>query len=554
MKLVKHISSLMNPTHHDHVSAAVNKYVKSKGAAQLTPDELTNLYSKWNTYLSYDIKVLVGNDSVFIEVELSDAKFTIVGNSTGIKTDQGVVVRSIYSMSTPIISNLGYSYKYNNYWLSAREKAFTSFINGVLRASIKEYYFPMVNPDLIHLMYSTNNWSTKYFNQLVGKDSAIRFFSRYKVFYSLQYINSRTDYLDLFKKVVSESDKSSERDLCSIMIHGAVSYIKSSLCFLSDSDELGVNEVTITDKVSKSHCKYLSSLGPRVGFCHNAVSSALIDPPEMRPSTKYELSLANVVNSTIVSRFNYTSKVSSTRVIPGPYDLPVTSITKLAKLIKSTYPDWDNKELVKKLSFIDDYIRFIKNAGRTPTKGLMKLLRCSEVYHDELVRIEGIISRVKLEKSGITDVVVVDASWSPVVDKVYSNSKYSAKFITTESDLKDEGTTMNHCVFHSFSQCMKGDLAVLSIRSLSDERVSTLGIRFSGDKWSLYQNYGKNNDEVSPEVEKFSIGIIESINKEYEFSLHHKKYEHSTRVVNSRSNTLSPSDYDVVFTEVSRLI
>lgn len=62
--------------------------------------------------------------------------------------------------------------------------------------------------------------------------------------------------------------------------------------------------------------------------------------------------------------------------------------------------------------------------------------------------------------------------------------------------LKSEGYLMNNCCREYVTQCLEGEYQLFSIRTLSGERVATLGILNHDNHWQFDQCYGVSNSNV----------------------------------------------------------
>lgn len=88
--------------------------------------------------------------------------------------------------------------------------------------------------------------------------------------------------------------------------------------------------------------------------------------------------------------------------------------------------------------------------------------------------------------------------------------------ITNLYDLYLEGMTMNHCVYHNYSQAVRnGDVTVLHVKhSHNETENSTLGlIRGENGRYEILQNYGRNNSTPSREIINAVKKFLQTINK-----------------------------------------
>lgn len=87
--------------------------------------------------------------------------------------------------------------------------------------------------------------------------------------------------------------------------------------------------------------------------------------------------------------------------------------------------------------------------------------------------------------------------------------------LTTSSELRKEGTAMNHCVGSHDVLSAVGTCQVFSIRDLDNRRLATMSLVFDPYGWHLDQIKGPGNAEVIYTEETFYSGERTETVREY---------------------------------------
>lgn len=97
--------------------------------------------------------------------------------------------------------------------------------------------------------------------------------------------------------------------------------------------------------------------------------------------------------------------------------------------------------------------------------------------------------------------------------------------ILTPEDLFLEGTTMRHCVGTYANSCACGDIQIWSVRTLTEERCSTLATKFddeAGRIIDIVQHHSRDNGPPDQDSAKAAIALCEFLTKdEQDFSEFH---------------------------------
>jgi hypothetical protein len=92
-------------------------------------------------------------------------------------------------------------------------------------------------------------------------------------------------------------------------------------------------------------------------------------------------------------------------------------------------------------------------------------------------------------------------AWSPLLSDPVTVEGHVFVELATAEALREEGIRMRHCVARYARRCEWQGTHIFSVRTPSDERVSTLEVRRMGGVWSIAQHASKANATPGPEVE-----------------------------------------------------
>jgi hypothetical protein len=135
----------------------------------------------------------------------------------------------------------------------------------------------------------------------------------------------------------------------------------------------------------------------------------------------------------------------------------------------------------------------------------------------EYVNIEKLISLQNKWHQNITVInskkpeAIIRLEWHPLFpEQMIDDVTFTC--LTTEKQLRDEGSEMNHCVGGYANACMRGNSHIIKVKTTSGER-STIELRIVENKISLIQNWTNQNKKPCDKILNATDELLNGLTK-----------------------------------------
>lgn len=201
-------------------------------------------------------------------------------------------------------------------------------------------------------------------------------------------------------------------------------------------------------------------------------------------------------------------------------EISATECKNIENLVRSLYEDFSSKrpsinkrDMSRVMQELVDFYTGARRWDRYPTNtrgmSLKRWLELSDLWHQLFV--------ARINNWGS---VVVDKTQplfthnNPNYNSVEIDG-YTFSVIDNAGRLREEGRTMQHCVFAYLDRCVQGDYIVYSVSNNLGE-LSTLGIMVvrseSETIFKIQQHYGPRNSQIEQERASASVKLVKMLN------------------------------------------